>query len=388
MKPPRRSERPSSATRASYYREGRLHLRRAEALHPHVSPLEALVRDTETPLGDTDPTLRPATTRRYLENLRVVVSVLVRAGRRVGTPCDPELAMARIDAALKLRRGRPKIARGASLRVTDPTEDEARLAFSHLKNIALRDRSFTAAAAAVYVLVNCRVGCRPVELCGAVIAGKVLHVRNAKRVVGQDEWRSLDLEKLPDVLVEATRLLTLLAPPPGNPRAFELWRNGLASSLARASRAAGGRRLPLYAFRHVAISTWEKAGFSAEEIAALAGHLSLETAPAHYARAKSGWVIESLPSPVKQVPDRELAPDLRPATNPNKWDPLSALEPMPEPPASQAATNAGNALFSDWSRAQQAEIEDLSRRLRERARPAAERPTEGQGAKPPLGPKH
>lgn len=371
-RPPRRVTKRSSATRASYYLEGRKHLKRAVAAFPEGCPLQALVQDLETPLTGTESRLKPSTTRRYLEDFRVIVTVIVRAARWAGVVCEPDCAMARIEAALMARRGRPAEPRGASRRIKDPTAAEAALAFVQLKKLALRDRSMTAAAAALYTLVEPRIGCRPIELCGAVMEGTTLIIPNAKLADGQDRWRPLDLRTYPTALIAAIRLLVKLAPEPGNPQAFVLWRNSLASSLARASFAAGGRRLALYAFRHIAIATWEKSGFSAEEIAALAGHLSIRTARTHYARAGSGWELTQVPEPITiavrtDTASTEAGDVTSPINDPTAMsvsaDPLPNFEPMPEPNIRPVVAESRPAQIEEWFKAQNALIDDMTRRL-------------------------
>ncbi|MCJ2082435.1 hypothetical protein [Methylobacterium sp. J-090] len=362
----------SSSTRASYYLEGRKHLERAIAAFPQVCPLQALVQDVEGAPKDIASKLRPSTTRRYLEDLRVIVSVIVRAARRAGAICEPEPTMMRIEAALLSRRGRPAEPRGASRRIKDPTEVEAGLAFVHLKKLALRDRTMTAAAAALYTLVEPRVGFRPVELCGATVEGTILAIPNAKLGNGQDRWRRLDLKNYPNAVIAAIRILVRLAPAPGNPQAFARWRNGLASSLARASLAAGGRRLALYSFRHVAIATWEKSGFSAEEIAALAGHLSMRTARTHYARAASGWELTERPEPIVvpvradtalAAPNTLVEPGTDLLASSASADPPLEFEPLPEPDVRPDAVASPSDKTAEWFETYKARIEDMTQRL-------------------------
>ena len=287
-RPPRRSEEPTSATLASYYREGRKHLARACPAHPEVCPLEALVRDVEVVRAGVDPTLKPSSSRRYLEDYRAIVAVLGRAARRAGVPVDQASASSRIEAGLLSRRGRPAQARTATLRVTDPSEDELRQTFARLKATAIAERSLSAATAALYLIVGKRVGHRPIELCGAVVDGSILHLPNGKRADGQPEIRRLDISRFASSEIEAVKMIVGLAPPRGNPIVYKQWRNSVASALARASRTATGRRLSLYTSRYVALATWEAAGFTAAEIAEMAGHLSTVTAGRFYTKKGRG----------------------------------------------------------------------------------------------------
>ena len=355
--PPRRVKKRLSATRASYYRAGRGHLKRAVARLPGICPLEALAVDAEMPNCKSDWRLRPATSRRYWEDYKTLVSVLVRVARRVGDARDFEAILKRIEVALRSRRGRPAEPRGSSLRIKNPTNAEAGLSFAHLKAIAMRDRSLSAAAAALYVLVEPRIGLRPIEYCGATLTGTILVIPNAKRADGQDLVRRIDLSAYPDTVLAAIDALISLMPAPGNPRTFQLWRNAIASSLARASLIAGGRRLSLYAFRHVTLATWEKNGFSAAEIATLAGHLSTRTARTHYARAVSGWDVKDLPQPVeapvlptKQPPGRTF--DTALAADPSVIeddDTAFDFTPIPEPAARRVIVTAASDRMVGWN---------------------------------------
>lgn len=378
--PPRRVEKRLSATRASYYREGRVHLKRAVARFPGACPLQALVDDVELPLPGADWTLRPATSRRYREDYLILVTVLVRVARKAGEPLEIDPIMKRIEAALRSRRGRPVKPRGSSLRIRNPTDAEAGAAFAHLKTIAQRDRSMSAAAAALYLLVEPRIGLRPIEYCGATIDGTILVIPNAKLSDGQDSSRRIDLSAYTDTVLAAIRALISLMPAPGNPNNFTLWRNAIASSLARASLTAGQRRLSLYSFRHIAVATWEKNGFSAAEIAHLAGHLSTRTARTHYARAGSGWHLEALPKPVTapilpadQPPERSSDEAREPDPSTMSDDDFGFdFTPIPVPSARPAVVKGTSDQTEAW-KAYASRLETLGRQIVNDARPEPRR---------------
>jgi integrase len=384
-RPPRRVKKRSSATRAAYYHAGRVHLKRAVSRFPGICRLQAIVSDVEIPLPDGDPVLRPATTRRYLEDYKVIVSVLVRVARQAEDPRQDAPIMERIEAALLSRRGRPTTPRGSSRRVMNATALEAGLSFSRLKTLAVRNRSMSAAGAALYLLVEPRIGLRPIEYCGATIDGSILVIENAKRADGQDLVRRIDLSAYPETVLSAIRALISLMPATDNAHVFKLWRNTIASSLARASLVAGGRRLSLYSFRHIALATWEKNGFSAAEIALLAGHLSLHTARSHYARAGSGWDVKELPQPghapahaTDRQPERNS--DVGLGSDPSDMsdsDPAFDFTPIPEPVARPATIGGTKGGAEIW----QAYIERLNGPGQQIARAAQSEP----GTRPILG---
>ena len=64
-----------------------------------------------------------------------------------------------------------------------------------------------------------------------------------------------------------------------------------AKALAAACDACGIKRISLYTLRHQALAT-AKVTMAPEEVAALAGHGSVNTAFAHYARRRSGWHVK------------------------------------------------------------------------------------------------
>jgi hypothetical protein len=113
--------------------------------------------------------------------------------------------------------------------------------------------------------------------------------------------------------------------------------------MRRACVRIGIRELSPYSFRHIAISTWSRAGLSPQEIARLCGHTSIRTAHTHYARAAAGHKRKAV-ARAEMVPDveRELGEVAAPAAA--KEDKVHAsqppepafvfvLEDMPTPPA-------------------------------------------------------
>lgn len=307
----------SKATEAKYLRDGQRLLARSAALYPDMPELEALL--TEAQEGDV---LMAATIRRYRPPYAAAVDLIATAGMADPQQCD--FAYQEICTHLSARKGIPDPLRtGAAKNLA--TKQEAEKTFLASKALALATKDPVPVAVALYVFVAPRIGIRPIELIGARLVGKKLIVRNAKRKPRQRLERSISLKRFAESFIEAVRWLIILAnvgvtlyqePERGYDleRAFELWRNKLASCLARISKEVCGddRRLSLYSFRHIAIATWKAAGYSAETIAALAGHLLLSSAGRYYAPAKAGWVTELVlaeapvqPQPVKDEPQAD-----------------------------------------------------------------------------------
>jgi hypothetical protein len=258
--------------------------------------------------AETNPKVLGSTIRRYRPSYK---AALIQAGS-----LDIETDYAATLAALERRRGRPPEPQGASIKAEDATRDEAEKTFRRLKALVLATGSQSAMAAGLYVLVVPRIGIRPIELLDGEVVGTQLRIKNAKWRPGLAVYRTVSLKRFAPVFIEATKWLCVLAQQGCEngkhatwEERFNAWRNSVAECLARASEATCGRRLALYSFRHSAIATWKAAGFSAADIAEMAGHLSLKSAWKHYAPAKVGWREPVIVEPVRRdanIPPQEL----------------------------------------------------------------------------------
>lgn len=369
----------SLATKAKYLRDGHRLLVRAETRYPMLPELDALLAEA----GEGD-VLMAATIRRYLPAYASALDVLSFEGNSDQEQCA--LARSEIRTLLDARRGVPDPLRTAAAK-NIATKEEAEKTFVALKAHALLSKDPVPVAAALYVFVVPRIAIRPIELVGARIVGKTLIVRNAKRRPRQKPERKISLKRFADSFIEAVKWLVILADAGislyNDPeRDFEMWRNKLASCLARASKHVCGddRRLSLYSFRHIGIATWKAAGFSAETIAALAGHLLLSSAGRYYAPSKAGWVNEAVLAELPELlDDLEVAPvslesrgvkdrsdstytpneqvltadpPALPKKSAGQWD-----VPMPVPRKPVARSSGGEALFQSYKA-------DLERKLR------------------------
>lgn len=368
----------SLATEAKYFKDGQRLRNRAETRYPLLPKLDALL----TEAGE-DGVLMAATVRRYRPAYGSALDVLSLDCESDQMQCA--LARSEIRTLLDARRGVPDTLRTAAAK-NIATKEEAEKTFVALRELAQTSKHPVPIAAALYVFVVPRIALRPIELLGARVVGKKLIVLNAKRRLRQSLERTISLKRFADSFIEALKWLIILAKAGvslySDPeRGFELWRNKLASCLARVSKDVCGddRRLSLYSFRHIAIATWKAAGYSAATIARLVGHLLLSSAGRYYAPAKAGWVKElvlaelpdlmieleaSLTSPAardsKDSSDTTSSADAKVVTADPEVSKMSSAAqwdaPMPVPRKVEVRTSGGEALFQSYKG-------DLERRL-------------------------
>jgi len=262
-----------------HLRIGRRWLAAALEAHPDLSPAEALAAVQ----GEGGP-LDPSSVGRYRADLKYTLRAVMGDGAAF------DEAWRLVDKALSARKARIPAdqKRTSALKVTDATDSEARALFYELKRHTIRHENPTSILAGLFVLVAGHAGFRPVELLHARLEGSILTLPNAKRRPGHEPTRSLDLSGLHADVVAGVHLLLQLIDHDLTKRQFAQWQKAVAEQMRRACRRIGIRGLGLYSFRHVAIATWSRAGLSPAEIARLCGHISVKTAPSHYARAAVG----------------------------------------------------------------------------------------------------
>ncbi|WP_169196759.1 hypothetical protein [Devosia sp. MC1541] len=289
------AETPSRETLHAYERQALRHIRRATRIYPTLPPFAALKEEVS---GRMD-LLRPRTVRLYRAEMGLALKLTGTAAGLFEREIEEAQDLCRTE--LDRLKGRPEPKRTASKKVKDATQKEVARVFAELKRTALKTGSMMAAAAALYCVVAPRMGPRPKELLDAEVRGNLLIFPNAKATVRHPDTRALDMSEFGPVFVEAVVTLLALVARQVAELGFERWRNAMAETLARACARASTRRLSLYGFRHVSIATWEAAGLTKEEIAAMAGHLGLETARIHYARARHGWKVKVVARAVGQA---------------------------------------------------------------------------------------
>jgi hypothetical protein len=296
------SETAGAETQAAYERTARRHIARAAKRHPHLTRFSALLAD----MRQQRSLLRPRTVRLY----RVEVSLALQmAGSRDGLSAEQiDKAQGICRRKLERLKGRTKPPQTASKKVKDVRQAEVERIFAELKRTAIDNKNMLAAAAALCCVIAPRMGPRPKELLDAELRGDYLVFQNAKATVRHPDTRALNITAFGPAFAEAVVALLALVAKQIAKLGFEKWRNAMAETLARACARVSVRRLSLYSFRHVALASWEAAGFSKEEIASMAGHLGLETARIHYARGKDGWKVKAVAQPATELKDDRDAP--------------------------------------------------------------------------------
>ncbi len=281
----------------------------------------------------------------YRQHLSAAVDRLVRQGL---SEMEADAARARIFEALGERQGVPNPKRGASLKIEVPEFSELAETFALLKKRFFEQRQVQDLLLCLYLLVMPRVGLRPVELTWAKRTGRALIVATAKRE-GRPE-RIIPLTDWPDEYMFALDVLLRLVPREMDPHSFKLWRNSLASRLARVSRQTHWkRRLALYCCRHIAFASWRDVGMSVEDIRRLAGHAGINS-QRNYARGRRGygarWMFMLRHGPEGGVDPAsdEVSQDTGHA---GKDEPSThaCTDPIPEQPEAKAAhPDAGHAI--------------------------------------------
>ena len=272
-------------TNASYAHRGQQLLKCARARFPDAEDsVDALVRLCANPNW----VLRPATTRSYLAAIIHTLEKEVEQNQ-----LERQRALDGIEQISRLlveRRGRPE-PRTSRKKTLDCTEEERDLIHAELVRRA-RHGDVLAGVIQLVLEISPRLGVRPSEWPDSRLVGSVLLVRNGKNSGGRatGPTRPISLERMPGDLVRvADGLLSIVRRLVKKFGSMERLCRILAERLARVCKRLGLVRISIYTLRHVAIATWKRGGLSAEEIAALAGHVSTRTAWSHYARGKHGW---------------------------------------------------------------------------------------------------
>jgi integrase len=324
----------SDETKKDYLREGDRIVAMAERLHPNY-PDEPL-RAVRALFHARQSHYRHSSTRAFKQQ---AFSLIDREVARGAIPAiDAGHQKELMSAILQKCRGRPE-PRTSAKKVKDLTLEEYIKIRTELENDDVHDTI----GKALYsmVLVGPFIGLRPCEWLNATFANGRLKIKNAKATNGRapGEFRQIDIRKFPVQVIGAAIHLAktmkgLLVSHGGE------WRKLLkilAERLARACERIGIRRLSPYSLRDAAIATWKRAGLSAAEIAALAGHASLKTAKQHYAGARHGWspdfaVAKPSSTIVAWILDRAArrAPPEDPPRAGNPPNPLAL--PRPETP--------------------------------------------------------
>lgn len=309
--PPKRADRPSFLSTASYWREGRRHLARALKLagierkdFKHFEKdeiLAILLHSLESggPYGKQ-------TRRRYMQELKRLLTVIAR-GKKINSYWVAS-TLERLEIVLvenpNKKREKAQLA----------SHDEMKAIFQGLRTRYNKTRRLNLALAAFMMLVIEKTAMRPVEILTAKVESNVLIIQNAKRKATEPATRELKMDAFPAKFIETLPAMLALFPT-SSQFDFERTRNRLAETIARACQTNGIPRLSLYSFRGLRISMWIESGALDEVTAVLAGHASTLTAKrSYYQPVSSSWGPEH-----RHLPELVLAsPDIQ---NPEKVAP-------------------------------------------------------------------
>lgn len=272
-------------TKDAYARRGRQQLKLARAKYPNT---EDAISAFIALYGDPDLKLRPSSTRTYKAAMIHAVKEEVDKDR-----LDQERAMTGIEEISQLlaeRRCRPE-PRTSRLKRRTITEAEFQIISNDFRQRAGQADQLDMTMR-LFLEVCARTGLRPSETPRARLVGRMLLVLNGKHSHGRAPGvvRRISLERMSGPLVQATEcLLTTMKLLVAHYGSVERVSKILAERLARVCERLGLPRISPYALRHVAIATWKRAGLNPVQIAALAGHISTNTAWRSYAHGRHGW---------------------------------------------------------------------------------------------------
>lgn len=328
----------SAKTESAYRAEAIRKIERAQARYPHHRPLQALF-EYVTRYPDN---LTPNTTRLWKQQMKIAVIEVAKKDPSNFSDTQIDSFIETMNQAIERLRGVPEMPRTATKKRKDPSKSEVEKVFGHLKTRALELHRVRMATTAIYCVLMPRLGGRPVELVGATVADGILTFPNAKRASEQTAVRQIDVRQwTPHYRVALAALIDMvnLEVQEGG---YEAWLSIIAETLARACQTVGVARLAPSCFRHTALSTWSAAGFSAIEIARLAGHFC-ERSASHYIKTASAWGPEdanvaamapAVPSPAVVKVDSSCT----------ECD----FEPMPQPTPARSSADRSQQLQQDY----------------------------------------
>lgn len=279
----------TTATEAAYLAGGQLLVKRALKAVPHaMDAVDAL----QVHFADRALTLRASTTRTYKSQIIAALQFLAAKGEisqaRAAAGCETVA-----DLLLKCR-GRPPARTSAKKNKTPPFE-EYRALTKDLCSRNFREMDLPDKVLARMLGVCPYVGIRPVEWLTARLEDRRLILVNAKSTNGRSPGpvRSIDLSEAPLPVIRATEPLIADIKTLSPTRAdWQKTLKMLDERLARDCARVGISRWSISIFRQIAQANWKQAGFSKAEIAALAGHISINTSRNYYAGGKHGWIPE------------------------------------------------------------------------------------------------
>ena len=178
---------------------------------------------------------------------------------------------------------------GASKKRKSVKKSEIKRLYRHLQEKGTQ----TSRVLAKWLIVGVHCGWRPFEaLRGMSIENEALVIACAKTTNGRGigDMRKVQI-KNDRVRQELDKFISELNALISRVDDLSTIHNRFAKAVAAACDACKIRRISLYTLRHQALAT-AKAMMTPEEVAALAGHASVNTAAAHYGRRRSGWDVK------------------------------------------------------------------------------------------------
>jgi len=201
------------------------------------------------------------------------------------------------------------------------TEREEQLIVQYLEDTS--STSFWSKPALAYFKAIMATGIRPEELQSAVLLEEhesdvtseqnlpILKVLNAKNTNQRShgKFRHLDLSSIDQTELLYLRIALQYAnphtpqgwiTPDGKAETYHQYYKFIRSHIYRVTKKlfpSANKRVTLYSCRHQMIANLKKAKYSLEEIAALVGHGTDDTASTHYGRGKFGRSKAGLPTP-------------------------------------------------------------------------------------------
>lgn len=356
----------SIETMARYRAEAGEKIRRAKTRYPELRPLEALFRY----VTDYPEKLTVNTTRLWRQQMRIAAAEVAREDDRDFSEAQVRDFLHAMDEAVDALRGSPSAPRTSTKKRKDASKAEVVAVFGHLKTRALELQRVRMAATAIYCVLMPRLGGRPVELVGAEVSDGVLVLPNAKRAPGQELKRQIPVGHWEFQYRVALAALIEVVNREVGENGYNAWLSVLAEILARACLAVGVSRLAPTTFRHTALSTWSAAGYTTEEIAALAGHFCGRS-PSHYIRTASAWNPEDVMT-VSLAPTAAILKD--------EADPASAFDvsPMPQPQPLPTVVDNSSSLWADHRKRMDQEERALDLAVAEAIAAWGKTPTEDQ----------
>ena len=247
----------------------------------------------------------PRTVRAY----RAALIFVVEVWRDSGVENDPVRVRCVLELAAKASpRPRPASAppRTSARKRVYVALDEHNLLVADLA----RRSDLTSHLVAGMLAFGARLALRPCEWRTAKIVGEFLVVACAKRSNGRgiDVERAIDLRDLREYERRGLeRFVTAIRAAAAEASSWQTLHERLAKAVHRTCVRLGIPPIALYSLRHQSLAT-AKLFMTPAEVAAFAGHASVETARRYYAHRRGGWRRDPRVRPIASLVAKVRAP--------------------------------------------------------------------------------